>query len=170
MYINNLGMGRVSSIANTAAQTVNTSKTAARTSKKSGSYATAMKKAVDNQKSTVTSSYTSAGDIIIKEALEKMKTDPEWEESVMGKVKEFYAGDYSYAADRTQTNYLNLLNQNSLQNYMMQSLFGGLGTAGLTGYSSLGYGNLGYGTLASNAYRNVMNSSSNNSLLGSWQL
>lgn len=170
MYINELGMSRTASAVNTAAQTVNTSTTAARTSKNSGSYATAMKNAVDNQKSTVTSSYMSAGDIIIKEALEKMKTDPEWEESVMSKVKEFYAGDYSYTADRAQTNYLNPLNRNSLQNYMMQSLFGGLGTSELTGYSSLGYENLGYGTLASNAYRNVMNSSLNNSLLGSWQL
>lgn len=166
MYINNLGMGRVSSadFGNTAEKTVNT--TTVDTSNKS-SYATAMKNAVDNQKTTTTPAFTSAGDIIIKEAFEKMKTDPEWEESVMDKVKEYYAGDYSYAADSAQKSYLNLLEQNSLQNYLAQSLISGQSMLGL---GLNGYSNYGYGNLVSSAYRNVMNNTQNSSLLGSFLL
>lgn len=166
MYINDLGIGRTGSVdmGNIAAKTVNTTTV---DPKNKSSYATAMKNAVDNQKSSATPTFTTAGDIIIKEAFEKMKTDPEWEESVMDKVKEYYAGDYSYAADSTQKSYLNLLGQNSLQNYLAQSLISGQSMLGL-GLS--GYPNYGYGALASSAYRNVMNNTLNSSILGSWQL
>lgn len=166
MYINGLGMGRTASVdmGNTAAKTVNTTKV---DSDNKSSYATAMKNAVDNQKSAATPTFTTAGDIIIQEAFEKMKTDPEWEEAVMNKIKEYYAGDYSYTADSVQKNYLNLLGQNSVQNYLTQSLIGGQSLLGL-GLS--GYSNYGYGNLASSAYRNVMNNGLNSSILGSWQL
>ncbi|MCM1040523.1 MAG: hypothetical protein NC434_14490 [Ruminococcus sp.] len=146
MYVNDLGIGRVQA-EGYENNTTKTASTAAAAGKNKGSYAAAMKNAVDNQKSVATPTFTTAGDIIIKEAFEKMKTDPEWEESVMNKVKEYYAGDYNYTADYAQTSYLNLSGM------------------GLTGYPYLGLG-----TLASAAYRNTMNNTLNNSLLGSWLL
>ena len=163
MYINDLGIGRVNSVNNriNAAGTANSV-----SGRNTGSYASAMQKAVDNQKTTVaTPTFATAGDIIIKEAFEKMKTDPEWEESVMDKVKEYYNGDY--AAGSAQASYLNWMGQNSLQNYMLQSLIGGQSSLGLglTGYSPYGFGNL-----ASAAYGSMMSSAFDNSLFGSWQL
>lgn len=171
MYINDLGIGRIDatgSVGRVAA--VNnrnniTRRSNAATGKTSGDYATVMKQAVDNQKSTVTPTFSTAGDIIIQEAFKKMETDPEWEESVMDKVKDYYSG--SYVANNVQTSYLNLTGQNSLQNYLIQSLIGGSGSLGLglTGYSPYGVS-----SLASSAYGNVMNSALGSSFFGNWQL
>ena len=169
MYINDLGridtgnsVDRIASVnnRNNIARIANTT-----SGKTSGDYATVMKKAVDNQKSTVTPSFATAGDIIIQEAFKKMETDPEWEESVMGKVKDYYTGDYT--ADNTRQSYLNLMGQSSLQNYLIQSLIGGQSSLGLTGY---GYSPYGVSNLAASAYGNVMNNTLNSSLFGNWQL
>ena len=94
--------------------------------------------------------FASAGDIIIKEAFEKMKTDPEWEASVMDKVKDYYTGNYSMG--NSQTSYLNWMGQNSLQNYLVQGLIGGQNM-----YSPYSFGSLAAGSLGS-------------SLFGDWQL
>ncbi|MDE6845724.1 MAG: hypothetical protein K2J99_08160 [Lachnospiraceae bacterium] len=170
MYINDLSridtdnsVSRISSVNNRN----NIARIANKTSRKTSSdYATAMQKAVDNQKSTVTPSFTTAGDIIIQEAFKKMETDPEWEESVMDKVKDYYTGDYT--VDSTQRSYLNLMGQSSsaLQNYLIQSLIGGQ-SLGLTGY---GYSPYGISGMAASAYGNVMNNTLNSSLFGNWQL
>ncbi len=162
MYINDLGYGRTDSVGSRT-RAARTAEVIGR--RNSDSYQTVMKKAVDNQKTVTAPTFASAGDVIIKEAFEKMKTDPEWEESVMNKVKEYYDGNYTVGG--TQTSYLNWAGQNSLQNYMLQSLIGGqsgLGM-GLTGYSPYGYG-----SLAASAYGTMMNSALNSSLFGSWQL
>lgn len=162
MYINDLGYGRTDSVGSRT-RAARTAEVIGR--RNSDSYQTVMKKAVDNQKTVTAPTFASAGDVIIKEAFEKMKTDPEWEESVMNKVKEYYDGNY--AVGGAQTSYLNWAGQNSLQNYMLQSLIGGqsgLGM-GLTGYSPYGYG-----SLAASAYGTMMNSVLNSSLFGSWQL
>ncbi|MDE6388508.1 MAG: hypothetical protein K2L82_11960 [Lachnospiraceae bacterium] len=186
MYINDLGIGRVNSgnsvsgvnavsginstgsvnrIAsvnnrNNLARLANTTK-----GKTVEDYATVMKNAVENQRTVTNPTFATAGDIIIQEAFKKMETDPEWEESVMGKVKEYYAGDYD--AGSAQRSYQNLLGTNSLQTYLIQSLIGGQGTLGLglTGYSPYGLS-----SQAASAYGNVMNSAISNSLFGSWQL
>lgn len=161
MYVNDLGMGRTTSVDhNNSVITGNTSG-----GKNTNRYAAVMKEAVDNQKTSVTPTFASAGDVIIKEAFDKMKTDPEWEESVMNKVKEYYAGNYT--AGGAQTSYLNWMSQNSLQNYMLQSLIGGQSSLGmgLTGYSPYGFG-----SLAASAYGNMMSGSLGSSLFGSWQL
>lgn len=158
MYINGLGMERtVSADHLTTGNTIS--------SRNTNRYAAVMKKAVDNQKTAVTPTFASAGDVIIKEAFDKMKTDPEWEETVMNKVKEYYAGNYT--AGGTQTSYLNWMEQNSLQNYMLRSLIGGQSSLGmgLTGYSPYGFGNL-----AAAAYGNMMSGALGSSLFGSWQL
>lgn len=161
MYINDLGMERTTSVNHN--NLVRTASTANR--RNTNNYATVMKSAVDNQKASVTPTFASAGDIIIKEAFDKMKTDPEWEETVMNKVKEYYSGEY--AAGSTQTSYLNWMGQNSLQNYMLQSLIGGQSSLsmGLTGYSPYGFGNL-----AAAAYGNMMSGALGSSLFGSWEL
>lgn len=162
MYINDLGYSRASSIDSRTGA----AKTADVISRRNrDSYQTVMEKAVENRKTVTAPTFASAGDVIIKEAFEKMKTDPEWEESVMNKVKEYYDGNYTVGG--AQTSYLNWSGQNSLQNYMLQSLIGGqsgLGM-GLTGYSPYGYG-----SLAAAAYGSTMNSVLNSSLFGSWQL
>lgn len=147
MYINDLGIARTG-----LTRTDNTV-----SGKKNDSYAAVMKKAADRQKTTVNDTYTSAEDIIIKEAIEKMKTDPEWETSVMNKVKEYYANDYR--AGDLQANYLNWTARNGL--FGVQS---GLGM-GLTGYSPYGFD-----SLAASAYSSMMNGAFGGSLLGSWQL
>lgn len=171
MYINDLGridtdnsVSRIAPVNNRN----NVARIANKTSKKtSGDYATVMQNAVDNQKSTVTPSFTTAGDIIIQEAFKKMENDPEWEESVMGKVKDYYTG--GYAVDNTRKSYLNLMGQSSsaLQNYLIQSLIGGQSSLGMAGY---GYSPYGVSGLAASAYGNVMNNMVNSSLFGSWQL
>ena len=151
MYINDLGIGRAGSVPNHS----NRVRTANSVSGKS-SYSAAMEKAVDRQKTTVNSACMSAEDIIVREAVEKMKTDPEWEESVMNKVKEFYAD--RYRAGGTQASYLN---------WMAQSLLSGqngLGL-GLTGYSPYGFS-----SLAAAAYGSVMDGAFGGSLFGNWQL
>ena len=168
MYINDLGIGRVNtdnSVSKIAA--VNNRSNISRlanqaSSRTTDSYATVMQKAVDSQKTT-TPTFASAGDIIIQEAFKKMETDPEWEESVMGKVKDYYAGDYT--VDSTQKSYLSLLGQNGLQNYLIQSLIGGQGSLGLTGYSPYGVSGL-----AASAYGSVMNNGLGSSFFGNWQL
>ena len=169
MYINDLGLGRdIPGISINKIASVNNRNNIARlantTSKKTtDDYTAVMKAAVDNQKTTVNPSFTTAGDIIIQEAFKKMETDPEWEESVMGKVKDYYAGDY--VADSTQTSYLNLMGQSSLQNYLIQSLIGEQDSVGATGYSPYGIS-----SLATLAYSNVMNNALGSSLFGVWQL
>ncbi len=164
MYINNLGTDRAAPVNYGNDSTKINTAAAAGVKNKSG-YAAVMKDAVNNQKTVVT--FTTAGDIIIKEAFEKMKMDPEWEEAVMNKVKEYYAGDYSYAADSLQKSYNSLAGQNIMTNYMLQGLAGRQSTLGL-GIS--GYSPYGYGGLAASAYGNVMNSAISNSLLGSFSL
>lgn len=180
MYINDLGLGRINSdnsvsgvnsvggVSRTAS--VNTGNNLTKLSntvkgKTIDDYAAVMKQAVENQKAMIGPTFATAGDIIIQEAFKKMETDPEWEESVMDKVKDYYAGDYD--ADSAQRSYQNLLGQNSLQTYLIQSLIGGQGSLGLglTGYSSYGMN-----SQAASAYGNVMNNAISSSLFGDWQL
>ena len=97
MYINDLGYGRTDSVGSRT-RAARTAEVIGR--RNSDSYQTVMKKAVDNQKTVTAPTFASAGDVIIKEAFEKMKTDPEWEESVMNKVKEYYDGNYTVGADK----------------------------------------------------------------------
>lgn len=180
MYINDLGIGRinadhsvsgVNSVGGVGRITsVNNKKNISRLTntvqEKTGDrYASVMKQAVENQRMMSNPTFATAGDIIIEEAFKKMETDPEWEESVMDKVKDYYAGDYD--AGSAQRSYQNLLGQNSLQTYLIQSLIGGQGTLGLglTGYSPYGFNGQ-----AASAYGSVMNSAINSSLFGNWQL
>ena len=154
MYINDLGMERIPS----------TGWMDRVYGRRTGSYAAEMKKAVERQKTSVTPTFASAGDVIIKEAFEKMKTDPEWEETVMNKVKEYYTTDRT--AGSAQTDALSWTRQNSLQNYLLQNLVGG---------SSLGFGFTGYSpysmsSLAAAAYGNVMNGAAGSSLFGNYYL
>lgn len=182
MYINSLGIGRTTSINGVSRTTpvnyisrissVNNRNNLSRitnttSGKTADSYATVMQKAVDSQKSAEAPSFATAGDIIIQEAFKKMEADPEWEESVMSKVKDYYTGDYT--VDKTQRSYLNLAGQSSLQNYLIQSLIGGQGSLGM-GMSGYGYSPYGISSLAASAYGNVMNNTLNSSLFGNWQL
>lgn len=182
MYINSLGIGRTTSVNGVGRTTpvnhisritsVNNRNNLSRitntvSGKTADSYATVMQKAVDSQKSAATPSFSTAGDIIIQEAFKKMEADPEWEESVMSKVKDYYTGDYT--VDKTQRSYLNLAGQSSLQNYLIQNLIGGQGSLGL-GMSGYGYSPYGISSLAASAYGNVMNNTLNSSLFGNWQL
>lgn len=153
MYINDLGIGRIASDYSVKpASTVY--------GRSADSYASVMKKAVDQQKTTENPTFATAGDIIIQEAFAKMKTDPEWEEAVMNKVKSYYAGDYT--VNSTEKSYLNLTGQNVLQNYMVQSMISGLG---MTGYSTYGFGNP-----VASIYGGTLGSVYSNSLFGDWQL
>lgn len=174
MYINSLGTERAErtpsydySIRTANTNTSNhTSSTGSAGKAGSTSYAAAMQKALANRTTPLNYSSTWAGNIIIREALEKMKEDPEWESSVMSKIKE-----------ETQTDYE--MTQSGLQNYMTQMLVSGAANgnnfSNYLGYSpyltnALGYTNAGLGTLASSAYSNVMNNTYNTSLLGNWLL
>ncbi|MDE5598549.1 MAG: hypothetical protein K2J04_12080, partial [Lachnospiraceae bacterium] len=154
MYINSLGAERAertpsfdysirtanTNTNNNTSGTTGTGKTGA------ASYASAMQKALTNQTTPLNYSNTWAGNIIIREALEKMKEDPEWEASVMSKIKE-----------ETQTDYE--MTQSGLQSYMMQMLVSGATNgsnfSNYLGYSpylanTLGYtNNMGLGALAS---------------------
>lgn len=103
-----------------------------------------MKKAVERQAITVNPVYTTVDDIIIREAFAKMETDPEWEKTVMNKVKEYYTGDC--IVDSTRNGYQTLTGKNILQNYMMQNLIGGYG------------------------FRNTVSSFYGNSMFGDWML
>lgn len=145
MYINDLSMERIPS----------TRWTDRVYGRRTGSYAAEMKKAVERQKTSVNPTFASAGDVIIKEAFEKMKTDPEWEETVMNKVKEYYSSS-------VQSGYVGWTGTNSLPGYgyTLQSLLG----------SQSDYSTYGLGNLAAAAYGNVMNSAFGSSLFGSWQL
>lgn len=169
MYINDLGIGRINSDNSVGKIALNNNRNnLTRISntvngKNTDSYATVMQKAVDNRKITVTPTFATAGDIIIQEAFKKMETDPEWEKSVMGKVKEYYAGDYT--ADSTQQSYLNLMGQSNLQSYLIQSLL-----SGQSGLDSTGYSSYGVSSQAASAYSNVMNGTLGSSLFGNWQL
>lgn len=173
MYINSLGAERAErtpsydySIRTANTNTNNNTSSTGGTSKTgAASYAAAMQKALTNQTTPLNYSSTWAGNIIIREALEKMKEDPEWEASVMSKIKE-----------ETQTDYE--MTQSGLKSYMMQMLVSGATNgsnySNYLGYSpylnTLGYTNTGLGTLASSAYSNVMNNTYNTSLLGNWLL
>lgn len=157
MYINDLGISRNHSV---QAHVAKTNRTAY--GKKTDDYAAVMKEAVENQKNTVNPFYFSAEDVILKEAFEKMKTDPEWEEAVMDKIKEYYTGDRT--ADSMRADFLSWTGQNSLQSSLLQNVTG----------SSLGFGVLGYspysmGNLAAAAYGNTMNGAGS-SLFGSFYL
>lgn len=165
MYINTLGAERTASH-----DYENHSKSTAgiNNSKSSTSYPVAMQKALEKQTAPLNYSSTWAGNIIIREALEKMKEDPEWEESVMSKIKE-----------ETQTDY-QINGQSGVQSYLAQQMINNV-TAGsglynnYLGYSPFlmnmsGYGNTGMGNLAASAYSNVMNNTYNTSLLGNWLL
>ena len=173
MYINDLGIeragsgaaaGRTSSVDNRRIYNgTRTSGTAGL--KRVNSYDSVMRQAVENQKElSNTPTFASAGDIIIQEAFQKMETDPEWEATVMDKVKEYYAGNN--AADGTVKGWQYLTGQNGLQSYLMQNLLGMTGTTGLMGY----YPAYGFGNQVAAAYGNVMNNAVNSSLFGSWQL
>lgn len=121
MYVNDLGIGRVA-----ADRTVRAANTACRKSTDPyASYAAVMNNVLGRQKAAVNPVYTTVDDIIIKEAFEKMKTDPAWENTVMNKVKEYYTKDRT--ADGTGRSYQTLTGQNVLQSYMLQNLMGGLG-------------------------------------------
>lgn len=173
MYINSLGTERAERTASydysnhsVNTNTTNTSGVSGTSKTGATSYATAMQKALANKTSPLNYSSTWAGNIIIREALEKMKEDPEWEASVMSKIKE-----------ETQTDYD--MTQSGLQSYMTQMLVSGAANgssfSNYLGYSpylasTLGYTNTGLGTLASSAYSNVMNNTYNTSLLGNWLL
>lgn len=162
MYINDLGIGRAVSTddLNSGLRTSNLTRR-----KNTDNYSTVMKRAVENQKTSIYPAFSSVGDLIIQEAFKKMEADPEWEETVMDKVKEYYAGDS--VTDSAQRNYLNQTGQSDLQNYLLQSLFGiqsGLGL-GVSGYSAYGLGNT-----AASAYGTVMNSGLSSSLFGDWML
>lgn len=140
MYINDLGLGRIASDHSVrAANTVNRKST-----DRYADYAAVMKNAVDRRSSTVNSLYSTVDDIIIREAFEKMETDPEWERVVMNKVKEYYVSDRT--ADSARSSYQTLAGQNVLQNYMLQNLIGGIGSG------------------------NMMSSFYGSSLLGDWLL
>ncbi len=175
MYINSLGAERAERVpsfdysirtANTNTNN-NTSSTAGVGKTGAASYASAMQKALANKTTPLNYSNTWAGNIIIREALEKMKEDPEWETSVMSKIKEETKTDYE-------------MTQSGLQSYMMQMLVSGATNgssfSNYLGYSpylasTLGYTNAtGLGALASSAYSNVMNNTYNTSLLGNWLL
>ena len=175
MHINSLGAERAERTpsfdysirtANTNTNN-NTSSTGSVGKTGAASYATAMQKALTNQTTPLNYSNTWAGNIIIREALEKMKEDPEWESSVMSKIKE-----------ETQTDYD--MTQSGLKSYMTQMLVSGATNgsnfSNYLGYSpylasTLGYTNTtGLGALASSAYSNVMNNTYNTSLLGNWLL
>lgn len=121
MYVNDLGIGRVA-----ADRTVRAANTARRKSTDPyASYAAVMNNVLGRQKAAVNPVYTTVDDIIIKEAFEKMKTDPAWENTVMNKVKEYYTKDRT--ADGMGRSYQTLTGQNVLQSYMLQNLMGGLG-------------------------------------------
>lgn len=152
MYINDLGIGRI-----TSDRSVRPASTVY--GRNTDSYATVMKKAVEQQ-TTSNLTFVTAGDIIIQEAFEKMKDDPEWEKTVMDKVKDYYAGNYT--AGSTQGVYTNLMGQSVLQNYMIQNLVSGLGTTGLSAY--------GLGSPAASIYGSALGSTYSNSLFGDWQL
>lgn len=180
MYINDLGIGRmnadhsVSGVNSTGSinriasvNNRNQIKKLANTVKGRtvDDYATVMKQAVEKQQALVSPTFATAGDIIIQEAFKKMETDPEWEASVMDRVKDYYAGNYG--AGSAQRSYQNLLGQNSLQTYLIQSLIGGQGTLGL---GLTGYYPYSLSGQAASAYGNVMNSAISSSLFGDWQL
>ncbi|MCM1386377.1 MAG: hypothetical protein NC231_03540 [Bacillus sp. (in: Bacteria)] len=164
MYINDLGAERTASHVheNTAVKTAGAKQSTS--SAAATSYPDAMQKALDKQSVTpLNYSSTWAGNIIIREALEKMKEDPEWEESVMSKIKEETRTDYQ------------LDGQSGLQSYLMQQLINGGSNASLLNYGYSPYtaslsGYTGLGMLASSAYGNVMNNAYNTSLLGNWLL
>ncbi len=132
MYINDLGIGRIASDHSVKAGSTIRRKDTDRYA----DYAAVMKKAVDRQATTVNPAFTTVDDIIIREAFAKMESDPEWEKTVMNKVKEYYTGDR--AAGSTQNRYQTLPGQNVLQNYMLQNLIGGMGLGSST---SSFYGN-----------------------------
>lgn len=156
MYINALGTGRGVSYAHSSAlqQTTGTG----------DSYITAMKKALQKQSGTVNyAASAQAGNIIIEEALEKMKSDPEWEEAVMDKIKEAAKSGYSLSGiNQSGTSYLS--------GYLLQNMISG----GYSPYYSLGlsgYPSAGLGSLAAASYANVMNGGyGGSSLLGNWML
>ena len=156
MHINSLGAERAERThshdhslrtANTNTNN-NTSSTGSVGKTGAASYASAMQKALTNQTTPLNYSNTWAGNIIIREALEKMKEDPEWESSVMSKIKEETRTDYE-------------MTQSGLQNYMMQMLVSGASNgsnfSNYLGYSpylasTLGYTNAtGLGAHASSA-------------------
>ena len=161
MYINDLGIGRNHNVQD---HTARTDRTVYRKNR-DGSYAAVMKEAVDHQKSTVNPFLSSVEDVIVREAFEKMKTDPEWEETVMDKVKEYYTSDNN--AGLRADELLSWTKQNSLQSYLLQNLVGGTSSLGLglTGYSSYGMG-----SLAAAAYRNSMGSAYSGSLFVDYYL
>ncbi len=156
MYIHSLGADRGTShaIGNADQKTITAS-----------SYTNVMKKALAKQSGTVNAaSYARAGDIILREALEKMEADPEWGEAVMEKVKS--ATPYQDIAD--VYDYLGA-GQSGLRGYLLQNMISGsylpYDRMGLLGYSTMGLG-----SLAAASYGNVMNGGYGNSLLGNWTL
>lgn len=162
MYINDLGIGRAVS-SDDHNNGLRTSKLAGK--QNTQNYATVMKKAVESKRTSLYPTFSSVGDLIIQEAFKKMETDPEWETSVMDKVKDYYAGDLT--ENSVQKSYQNLMGQNSLQNMLTQSLLGGTGSLGfgMTGYSPYAFGNA-----AASAYGSVVNNGLSSSLFGDWML
>lgn len=156
MYINDLGAERIPAAGSQSSHISRVGAGNTNYRRKTDSYATAMKKAVERRKTAVSPTFASAGDVIIKEAFEKMKIDPEWEKSVMDKVKAYYT-------DGAQSGILGWTGTDSLRRYGMQSLLGSQ-----SGYSS--YAPYGLGSLAAAAYGTMMNGAFGGSLLGSWQL
>lgn len=169
MYVNELGMGGITSHADrshtgktgTAKNTGNTENINSTNSiSNTDSYAAILQKALSGQNTSIGTASLRAGDIIIREALEKMKEDPEWEDAVMSKIKEEVQTDYS--AD-------------FLSGYLSAGLSASQALSGNLAYSpyNLGlynYSSAGLGNLAASSYKNVMNNTYNTSLLGNWLL
>lgn len=159
MYIHSLGADRVAShtVGNAAPRTTGTSP-----------YTDVMKKALEKQSGTVnTASFAYAGNIIFKEALEKMEADPEWGEAVMEKVRNVTS--YQDISDVSDA-YANWgTGQSGLRGYLLQNMLSGgypsYGGLGLSGYSATGLG-----SLAAASYGNMMNGGYQTSLLGNWML
>lgn len=162
MYINALGMGGITSHVqrNHTGSTGSTGNTSNTSTTNTNSYAAILQKALMGQNTSIGTTYSQANNIIIREALEKMKEDPEWEEAVMGKIREETQIDYS---------------SDFLSGYLSASLTANQALSGVSAYSpySLGLYNTsvaGISSLAASSYSNVMNNTNNTSLLGSWLL
>lgn len=169
MYVNTLGMGGITSHidrrhtgqAQTVKNTGNTENTnSTNTISNTDSYASILQKALSGQNTSIGTASLRAGDIIIREALEKMKEDPEWEEAVMSKIK-----------DETQTDF----SSDFLSGYLSAGLSANQLLSGTLAYSpynlgSYNYSSAGLGNLAASSYKNVMNNTYDTSLLGNWLL
>lgn len=150
MYINNLGMGHEVNTNSTVNSTGNinsnseTAKTSTTNTSKTSTFPTTLTNALKSQGLTLDAN--SETSLSISEALERLKSDPEWED-VGTALSALYK------------------NQQTMQAQM--SLLSAGYTSGLTGLSSAYSQYGGLGTLLSNAYGNSDNLLSN-SIFGSF--